>query len=168
MSRLVALTLAVVNVQLDTVRVIAGRKIPYLVEGIERRWRSGLGRILDGNAVRGRSSTFVSDALRGLPGVSVRQLGGWGQEVLLRSTNGGECRAVVFVDGTYTPMGGSGGCTIDDVVPRDNVAAIEVYARPVLIPAEYVNLSSGCGVLAIWTRYATENVRILPPKSERR
>lgn len=73
----IALKLAVANVQLDTVRVVAGRQIPFLVQGIERRWRTGLGRILDGNTVRERSSLFMTDALRGLPDVSVRQLGGW-------------------------------------------------------------------------------------------
>jgi Carboxypeptidase regulatory-like domain/TonB-dependent Receptor Plug Domain len=163
----VTLQLAGANVQLDTVRVVAGRNIPYQVEAIERRWRTGMGKVLNEVAIRERATTFVTDALRGLPGVFVQQVGGWGQAVRMRSNGGGECTAVLYVDGMFTPTGGGGGITLDDFVPISNVAAIEVYPRATLVPAEFMNLT-GCGAVAVWTKFATENVRIMPPKSERK
>jgi hypothetical protein len=162
----VALRLAVANVQLDTVRVVAGRGIPYEVQGIERRWRTGVGKVLNADAIRERATMFVTDALRGLPGVFVRGVGGWGQAVRMRSIGGGECTAITFVDGVFTPTGGAGGITLDDFVPMSNVAAIEVYPRAALVPVEFSTMSQ-CGVVAVWTKFATSNVRILPPKSER-
>ena len=73
----VDLRLPVQRVQLDTVRVVAGRELPVEVRAIERRWRVGVGTIMDGNLVRDRSNLFVTDALRGLSGVTVRQVAGF-------------------------------------------------------------------------------------------
>ncbi len=165
----VTLILAVQSVLLDTVRVVAGRELSPEVLGIERRWRTGLGRHLNAAMVRDRASSFVTDALRGMAGVSVRQqLSGYGQQVLMRGFAGADCVAQVFIDGMRTSMGGSGGFTIDEFVSLDNVAAVEVYARANLVPPDYMTMAGGCGVVAIWTKYATGGVPIQPPKSDRR
>lgn len=165
----VTLTLVRQNVMLDTVRVVRGRELPAEVLGIERRWRTGLGRHLNATMIRERASVFVTDAMRGMAGVSVRQQeSGYGQAVMMRGFAGNDCVAQVYVDGLRTQMGGRGGFTIDDFVSLDNVAAVEVYARANLVPPEYMTLDGGCGVIAIWTKYATGGVRIEPPKSERR
>ena len=165
----VELSLAVRTVQLDTVRVVAGREVPWDVRGIERRWRTGLGKFMDGRTVLERSTLFTSDALRGMAGVYIRQpLGGFGQQIFMRSNRGGECQAMMFVDGVPIDFSGSGELTIDQFARPDMVAAIEVYPRASMVPSEYLTMASGCGVVAVWTKYGTDGVPVLPPKSERR
>jgi Carboxypeptidase regulatory-like domain len=165
----VDLSLAVRGVQLDTVRVVAGRDVPWDVRAIERRWRTGMGKFLDAKAVRERSVVYTTDALRGMAGVYIRQpLGGIGQEVWMRSDTGGECKAMLFVDGLPVDAGNSGQLTVDQFTQPDMVAAIEVYARQTMVPVEYLTMARGCGVVAVWTKYGTGGVPVLPPKSERR
>lgn len=160
----VDLRLPVQRVQLDTVRVVAGKDIPVEVRGIERRWRSGTGVILDGNTVRERSNIFATDALRGVSGVTVRQVGGFGQTVWLRASNGNECQAGVIFDGAQLPPSQAASISIDEIARREDIAAIEVYARPSQVPAEFTSMVSGCGVVAIWTKRGTRNVMPMRPK----
>jgi len=165
----VSLVLATRTVELDTIRVVAGREIPWDVRGIERRWRTGLGKFLDGRTVRDRTSMFTTDALRGIAGVFGRQSSqGYGHQIVMRGFMGGECRASLFVDGMPVDGGGTANMTVDDMVQPDMVAAIEVYARPNQVPVEYMTMRTGCGVVAMWTKYGTGNVPVLPPKSDRR
>jgi len=162
----VSLTLAVRHVSLDTVRVFAGRELPWEVRGIERRWRTGIGKFLDGRTVRERSAFYTSDALRSIAGVQVRSSGGgFGQQVLMRNMRGQLCQAILFVDGIAMDAAGSGGMTLDDFATPSEVAVVEVYARASLVPAEYLTMHRDCGVVAVWTRFGTQNVRLLPPRS---
>lgn len=159
------LRLALQRVQLDTVRVIAGKEIVPEVRAIERRMRTGVGRILDANTIRERSTIFVADALRGLPGVAVVGVG-YGQKVFMRSPfNGAECLANIVIDGLAIQSGTSRDFVLDDYVSRENVAAMEVYARSNLVPPEFLTMAGGCGVVAIWTKQATGGVipRLLKP-----
>jgi outer membrane receptor for ferrienterochelin and colicin len=39
-----------------------------------------------------------------------------------------------------------------DAVPHQDIEAIEVYASPSEIPAQYGGANSACGVVLIWTR----------------
>ncbi len=162
------LSLATRTVELDTVRVVAGKEVPWDVRAIERRWRTGLGRFLDGRTVVDRSTMYTTDALRGMAGVSIRMAdAGFGQDVIMRGNGGGECRASVFVDGMPFDAAGRGGITLDEFVRPGEVAAVEVYSRPTMVPAEYMTMMRGCGVLAVWTKQGTGNVPVLPPKSAR-
>ena len=165
----VALRLQVANVQLDTVRVIAGREIPWDVRGIERRWRTGMGTFLDAKMVKDRAVLYTTDALRGMAGVMVRppRDPAFGQDIIMRSNGGEECRAVLYVDGMPVDVRGIGGIMLDDFAQPDMVAAIEVYNRPSMVPAEYLTMHRDCGVVALWTKLATGNIAILPPKSAR-
>lgn len=165
----IALSLAVRSVQLDTVRVLAGRDIPYTVQGIERRWRTGMGKFLDATMVRERSMLYTTDALRGMAGVSVRAVArGFGQEIIMRNNRGEDCLASLFVDGVAVDAAGRGGLSLDEFSQPDAVAAVEVYPRPSMAPAEYLTMARNCGVVAVWTRFGTGNVPVLPPKSDRR
>lgn len=40
---------------------------------------------------------------------------------------------------------------LDQAVRPQDVLAIEVYRRPVEVPAQYGGAESGCGVILIWT-----------------
>lgn len=157
------------TVQLDTVRVTAGREVPWEIRGIERRWRTGLGTFLDSRMVTDRAIGFTTDALRSISGVFIRRMrDGNGQVVWMRGPSGSECMANVFIDGVPTDVGGTGGLSMDDFAQPDMVAAIEVYPRVTMVPAEYLTMASGCGVVALWTKIGTGNVPVLPPKSGRR
>ena len=160
----VNLILPVERIQLDTVRVVAGKVVPNLVRGIERRWRTGLGKFLAADLIMERSTTFTSDALRGISGVFVITGSGVGNGVAMRGTDGRHCDPTVFIDGVYVSGGSS---QLDTIINRDQAAAIEVYARPNLVPAEFYNRSNGCGVVAVWSKFATEHVPVIPTKSNR-
>lgn len=164
----ISLSLATRNVELDTIRVVAGRDVPWDVRAIERRWRTGMGRFFDGKTVMARAMLYVSDAIQGLPGVFVRfARQGYGQDIYMRDNGGRECRAMIFVDGVPFDAAGRGGISIDEFVRPRDVAAVEVYNRPTMVPAEYLTMARDCGVVAVWTKFGTGNVPILPPKSAR-
>ena len=164
----VNLSLATRNVELDTIRVVAGREVPWDVRAIERRWRTGMGKFLDGKTVVARASMYFSDALRGMPGVFVRfPRQGFGQDIYMRDNRGGECRAMLFMDGMPLDAAGRGGLSVDEFIQSRDVAAVEVYNRPTMVPAEYLTMARDCGVVAVWTKFGTGNVPILPPKSSR-
>jgi hypothetical protein len=136
-------------VQLDTVRVIAGRAVDAAVTEIERRWRaSGGGTIMDGETVRARSTIFVTDALRAMNGVRIVPVGGMGQRILMRGF-GRECSPRIYLDGV--PLGHFGGTMfLDDLVIASDVAAMEVYPRGAMVPAQFAGLEE-CGAVVVWT-----------------
>ena len=160
----VTLRLPVQRVQLDTIRVQAGRELVPELKGIERRWRTGVGTVMNGAMVRDRSNLFITDALRGINGVTVRQVGGFGQSIMMRSANGMECSAGVIVDGQALPPSQSASISLDEITRREDIAAIEVYPRPSMVPAEFTSMTAGCGVVAIWTKRATGGVTPVKPK----
>ncbi|HYW49508.1 MAG TPA: carboxypeptidase regulatory-like domain-containing protein [Gemmatimonadaceae bacterium] len=160
--------LAIQRVQLDTVRVTAGKQLTPELRAIEQRWRVGTGTIIDGNTVRARSTLFTSDALRGVAGVTVRQIGGYGQAVMMRSSDGSECEARVIFDGSPVAASQAATIALDEYARREDIAAIEVYPRPSMVPAEFLTMATGCGVLAVWTKRATGGVTpVRPSRTDR-
>ena len=165
----ISLRLLARTVELDTVRVFAGRELPFEVRGIERRWRAGQGKFIDGITVRDRSSTYTTDALRSVGGVEIRpSTSGFGQDVMMHGSSGRLCRATLFMDGMQMGLTGDGGISIDDFARPEAVVVLEVYSRPGAVPAEYLTMRDGCGVVAVWTKSGTGNVPVRPPKSLRR
>lgn len=163
----ITLRLAVQRVQLDTVRVVAGKTLAPEVRAIERRMNTGVGTILDARTIRERSTLFVTDAVRGMPGVTVSKAAGNGQEILMRRVGGSDgsyCVANIVVDGQRMPPSASANATIDDYVNLSDVAAMEVYPRPNMVPPEFFTGDNGCGVVVIWTRRGTGGV--MPQKSK--
>ena len=162
MPTTVTLALPVQRVQLDTVRVVAGRELPYYVRAIERRARSGTGQLLSGDLVREHSSMWVTDALRGMNGVRVTT-DGMGGSVQMLDFRGEVCRPMIYIDGTIQQIGGrtAASISIDDFVSRADVSAVEVYTRANRVPPEFAGASTACGVIAVWSRYATGNVPIV-------
>jgi hypothetical protein len=114
--------------------------------------------------VRDRANLFVTDALRGINGVTVRQVGGFGQSVMMRRSDGMECAAQIIVDGQLLPPSQSASITLDEIARKEDIAAIEVYPRPSMVPAEFLSMVSGCGVVAIWSKRATGGVTPTKPK----
>ncbi|MFY7922648.1 MAG: carboxypeptidase regulatory-like domain-containing protein, partial [Gemmatimonas sp.] len=139
------------SVLLDTVRVVAGRTLPYDVQALERRWRQGQGTFLDGATVRDRANNMITNALTGIPGIRIVSGRGWGNNIGGRSFTGAECRATLFLDGFRLSTPGQYPATLDEMVAPDEVAVLEVYARSSTVPAEYLTMD-GCGVVAVWTK----------------
>jgi hypothetical protein len=158
------LRLPVQKVQLDTVRVQAGRELVPELRAIERRWRTGVGTIMNGAMVRDRANLFITDALRGINGVTIRQVGGFGQSIMMRSSNGMECAACVIIDGQALPPSQAASVSLDEITRKEDISAIEVYPRPSMVPAEFTSMVQGCGVVAIWTKRATGGVTPVKPK----
>jgi hypothetical protein len=151
-ARAVDFTMSPQLVQLDTIRVMAGRTVNPAVTDFERRWRGsgGGGTLMSGATVRERAPIFLTDALRSIVGVRVIPVGGYGQRVLMRGIGGRECSPVVFVDGARVSFGG--GLFIDDFLPLDQVAAMEVYSRSAHAPAQYSDPLGGCGSIVLWSK----------------
>jgi len=158
--------LAPQTVSLDTVRVVAGRNVDAAVLNFERRWTAGLGTFMDGNTVRNRSTVFVTDALRSINGMRVVPVGGYGQRLVARGSDGRECLVHIYIDGArMSPMQLSGAAEafLDDFVNGSDVAALEVYVRG-RIPAQYLNIDS-CAVVAVWTYRRFDGVTPRAPRS---
>ena len=154
------------SVLLDTVRVVVGQSLPNDVRSLERRWRQGQGMFLDGATVRERTSTMVTNALTGLPGIRVVSGQGWGNNIVGRNFVGLECRATLFLDGYLLSSPGRYPATLDEMVLPDEVAVLEVYGRSSTVPAEYLTID-GCGVVAVWTKRGLGNVPVFGPPKQR-
>jgi hypothetical protein len=46
----------------------------------------------------------------------------------------------------------SGGWVIDDFLPLEQVAAMEVYPRSSYAPAQYSDPAGGCGSIVLWSK----------------
>jgi TonB family protein len=92
------------------------------------------------------SARFV-DALREIPGVSLRTLKGGVATVSLR---GARCAPMFYMDGFPATAG-----TMDlDMIDLSGVEGIEIYAGMSSIPPEFLTVVGGesCGVIAVWSR----------------
>jgi len=140
--------------KLDTVRIVTTPPSAEL-RAVERRARAGRGGVfMTGRQVRDNAPIFLSDAFRGLVGVRVVPVAGYGQLLLMRGMGGRECAPAQFVDGVRlrgSTSGRGAELFLDDLVDKSEVAAVEVYPRSAGAPAEFMDLD-GCGVVVVWTR----------------
>jgi hypothetical protein len=113
------------------------------IEGFLQRSRTGMGHYITAADNQLKNAYSFSDALRTTPGVQVMPSGSFGHAILLR----GNCVPSVYLDGTQVADGYT---SLDDMVPPQQVAAIEVYAGVAGAPAQYQ--SNGCGVILVWTK----------------
>jgi len=127
-----------------------------------RREHQPWGRYLGPEDIERINPFRATDVLQQVPFVRVE--GGLYRVVTLRAPLGrGRCVPTVYVDGhfvatsggsSYVGRGRGGGTppiTLDEVVAGTTIAAVEVYDRPSMSPAEYAPRGD-CGVVVIWTR----------------
>jgi Carboxypeptidase regulatory-like domain len=132
-------TLATVNVRSS---IVKGRdRSDY-----ENRRRFGLGFAIEGAKLNRRPDVY--GALLMLPGVTVTPAS-FGIKAEMRSGGiaGGVCTPTTFLNGTQTEI------ELASSFPIDEYRAIEVFVRPVQVPAEYYRFG-GCGAILFWTRNA--------------
>lgn len=138
---------------LDPVNVTTTRSKRLEQTGFFQRQSQGIGRFVSPERVDSLSHLpSPGYLLRGLPGLDVR-CGGLGCSVLPRMEP--RCLAL-FIDGREV------NAQLDGMVSMLELYAIEVYDRPVKVPAEFqprlrqktnmLTVKAGCGVIAVWTR----------------
>jgi outer membrane cobalamin receptor len=124
--------------------------------------RLGHGRFVLRSDIEERQPRRLSDLLRGMPGVRVFS-DGWFSDIRLRASgvtgfNASQttmCLPPVRIDGILVSHGNAGPgdrYNIDSLMPHD-VEAIEIYAGPAQVPAQFGGANSACGIVLIWTRH---------------
>ncbi len=151
-------------VALDPMSVTVRRTEEQLTKvGFYRRESASIGYLMDPERVRDEHPFVVTDLLRQVPGVLLEPTDGIGYIIAYRphgrisfmpgswSPNG--CLMKVVVDGSVVTQ--DAGFSIDDVVPAQDVLAVEVYPNHGIgAPIQYRGTDSWCGVVLIWTRQA--------------
>ncbi|MGH8622343.1 MAG: hypothetical protein ACRET3_09410, partial [Burkholderiales bacterium] len=134
-------------VTLSPIRVVG--QPSRLLQEFEERRRTGLG------YSRGEAELATAGTLRGALSAmpTVRFGPGVGQKdfvVLLPNpsvTGRGYCVATLYIDGFLSDYD-----QLQNYRPADLVG-VEMYPRLTLAPIQFQSLSTGCGVLLIWTKY---------------
>lgn len=132
---------------LSSVEVKAKAKDPLDATGFTRRQKSGLGRYLTQDQIDDIRPSYVSDALRRIPGLYVA---GSGYSSNVTTTRGNGC-VRYLLDGS--PVNATAGQPIDVLVNANDLAAVEFYNvadAPMDLAGGGAN--SGCALLAIWTK----------------
>ena len=132
--------------ELDTV-VVSGQKLIPRLSGFEARRTFGFGTFLTQEDIERRHAVFVADILRAVPNIHIA----WSLrdgETASNTRFGRSCAFQVVLDEIMLP-------TPTDVdllpSPRD-IAGMEVYYTPAMIPLQYRSASSTCGMIIIWTK----------------
>lgn len=134
---------------LDTVRVYASRAdmlARQLSEFEQRRRVAGTGRFFGPSDLAKRPPMRIGDVLRMVPGVRVVPAT-YGERIQMRALNFNSwCTPDVWLDGIRV----QGDNNVESMVSVDDIRAIEVYASPQTVPAQFTSLT-GCGVFLMWT-----------------
>lgn len=126
-----------------------------ITNGYVRRLQRGLGHFITPYDIEQSSVRTSAELFRGIPGVTVRTIGGGlryfaGESVQMLSS-GGYCTPAIYLDGIPLPRSLLEGNSFDNVIPLSQIDAIEIYRRPAEVPIEYAG-NVFCGVLVIWTK----------------
>lgn len=144
----VDIELAPVPEQLAPVKVLR-RPEAYesRLAGFNQRKSKHVGYFVTRDKLDRMSSARFVDAIREIPGVSLRTLRGGVATVSLR---GARCAPVFYMDGFPATAG-----AMDlDMIDLSGVEGIEIYAGMSSIPPEFMSVVGGerCGVIAVWSR----------------
>ncbi len=151
-TTVLSFTLEPLPVTLDPVRVTTTPRRGKMAEFDERR-RSGVGytrTAADLQGVRTMRAVFT-----GAPSVRVdRTRGGVGDfQVLLEApslSGRAWCLAQLYIDGFRANYDQLSGYQPSDLI------GVEIYQRVSSAPLQYQSVSSGCGVVLVWTKYVEE------------
>jgi TonB family protein len=128
---------------------VTGRAQPYesRLAGFNERKSKHIGYIVTRDKLDRMSSARFVDALREMPGLSVRSMRGGGVTVSLRSAR---CSPMFYMDG----FPASSGAMDLDMIDLSGVEGIEVYSGMSSTPAEFLTVrgTENCGVIAVWSR----------------
>jgi hypothetical protein len=147
--------------QLDTVRVLGGKKVTRRLDEFEtRRVNHAASASITRADIEKRHSVDAWQLLLDVPSVRVTPTG---QGVFASSARGrapslGDpskpCVMSVVVDGTPLVPRGDNGVDLNELPRPEEIYGIEVFAGAARIPLQYGSSGGGkwCGLIAIWTR----------------
>jgi hypothetical protein len=131
--------------------------------GYVRRLQRGLGRFITPYDIEKSPALSTTDLFRGIPGVTVRIVGGGlsahlGESVQFANAMG-YCTPTLFVDGQRLSPQVVSAQPIGMLLPLEDIDAVEIYRRPAEVPIEYSGVPTGdagdtgaCGVMVFWTK----------------
>ena len=139
--------------------VVDGERRELLLQanGFYERARFGNGTFLRPEFLEARRGVPLSTVLREVPRVTMRCEGTGGRCRAVVGTPARACEATLWVDGMRAPDG-----VLDEVVSRDRVRGVEVYASAAFVPGDFVQPGDTCGAIAIWTEVAPTWSHYLP------
>lgn len=95
-----------------------------------------------------RPMATPSSLVLGAPGMGLQSAGSNGDRAVIMT---GRCPARLFVDGIRVEQ--SAQHSIDDLLPPDQIAGVEMYPRALSAPVQYQDAGRpDCGVVLFWTR----------------
>jgi hypothetical protein len=135
---------------LTGMRVTAKPGVQVMSQEFDARRKNGTGYMLDSTAI-GRYPDFIN-VFNDVPGIRMsRRLG----SVFLSTMGdkGHACSPTILMDGIETSAN-----ALSDLQSHE-VAAIEVYAHALMVPAELLppGRSVDCGMVVVWTKYTFRN-----------
>jgi protocatechuate 3,4-dioxygenase beta subunit len=149
--RFTALT-AANTTRLDTVRTTAEYdRMSRRLRGFEERRANIRGLFIDREEVAMRKPQLLSDLLRGRANITVQRNGTGDTQIFGTriSISTGYCPLALILDGTLINTNGG---RMDNFVPIDMVAAIEVYNSGTSVPGQFARPETDCGAVIVWTR----------------
>jgi hypothetical protein len=144
------LTLEAFLPRLDAVRVVGERAAKS--QGLREfavRSKGGFGTFFDEGFLTDFNPAFMTDILRQVAGVRIIR-GRVGENVQMQGGLGWSsmCFPTVFIEGVRVLLDEQ--TSINDLVPAQDVVALEVYVRSASVPAQFMS-QDGCGSIVIWT-----------------
>lgn len=115
--------------------------------GFDRRRKTGLGSFITRAELERRNPSFLSDALRAVPGINFQPNTMRGDAYVSMVRAGRPCPIQYFVDGQLIGPG----FNIDEIAAGD-VEGLEIYRGASQVPPEFNRRTASCGVIAVWTR----------------
>lgn len=139
----IAIELEPSPVELDAVEVVAEGGLLEQHGFFERRER-GQGTFFTRAEIDRKRPRYLSDVLRGVPGISLTPTR-TGARAALRGARPG-CAIQYYLNGIHAPH-----FDVDQVLPND-VEGLEIYRGAATIPPAFNRGTAVCGVVLIWTR----------------
>ena len=149
---------------------VRGKTEPFgaKLRGFERRREFGIGHFLTADDLVKELNRRTSEILQKIPGVGI--VHGMGLDAYVTNSRGiqsvlgtakicppgrpcaAPCPAAIILDGV-TVYGGNGEPPFDvNSIQPSEIAAMEYYAGPAQMPAEFNATRKTCGALVIWTK----------------
>jgi hypothetical protein len=134
-----------------------GRSMRLRQNGFYQRMRAGLGAFMARDRIDQLQPYRTTDIFRYMRGFMVVPAG-HGARWMVVSSRGPvslstrACVPKVYVDGMLTAPTAADQADILELVPPQDLEAVEAYSGAATIPAEYNPTGSACGVILLWTR----------------
>ncbi len=143
-------SLTTMQAMLDTMHIVASTLYASDRSGFLSRRKTGVGHYFGPDDIEKDHPLYASDILWRVPGVRVRT-SGFDKIALMRGAFG-NCVPTIYLDGT--PLHAFSIGDLDTMVQPEYIAGIEIYSSAAEAPPQFVDFSTGCGSIVIWTRNA--------------